>query len=103
MEKKASPKKAVGIHPANIKIGIAREDVEKMQNIPEMQGFLSFHDKLQRKMKARDMNRKMLDALKDSMGKIHKELDDLKKRQSEKPKTNKQGSKSVKNIQTLKK
>jgi len=36
-------------------------------------------------MKIRENNRKLLERLKESMGKIHQELDELKKKQSEKP------------------
>ena len=61
------------------------EDLEQVKKNPEFQPFAEFHDKLERKMKIQDSNHKMLERLKESMGKIHHELDELKKKQSEKP------------------
>ena len=61
-----------------------------------MTPFVAFYDKLQKKEKFRDSNRKVLDSLKDSMGAIYKQLDDLKKKQCQKPKVSKVVLKSSK-------
>eukprot|EP00826_Nyctotherus_ovalis_P062836 TRINITY_DN9158_c0_g1_i1.p3 TRINITY_DN9158_c0_g1~~TRINITY_DN9158_c0_g1_i1.p3 ORF type:complete len:108 (+),score=36.45 TRINITY_DN9158_c0_g1_i1:68-391(+) len=60
------------------------EDLEAIRDNEEFRHFVLFHDKLKKKAKYRDNNRRLLDHIKGSMDKVHQRLDDLKKKQNEK-------------------
>ena len=65
-------------------VAMTDEDLEALRDNDEFKPFVLFRDKLTKKVKYRDNNRRLLDHIKNSMDRVHQRLDDLKKKQNEK-------------------
>ena len=73
-----------GIFICDDLVAMTPEELDVIRANEEFRDFAIFHDKLDKKTKLRDSNRRLLEHIKSSMDKVHLRLEELKKRQNEK-------------------